>query len=46
MILETSKGEIGKWKLTQEEELFLGKDFSVVYVHKMGCENEEAPIIL
>ena len=46
MILRKSKGEIGKWKLTEEEELFLGKDCSVSCTRKMGCENEEAPTIL
>ena len=46
MILWTSKGEIGKWNLTEEEELFLGKDCSVGCIHKMGFENEGAPTIL
>ena len=46
MILWTSKGEIGKWKLTEEEELFLGKDCSIGCIHKMGYENEVAPTIL
>ena len=46
MILWKSKGEIGKWKLTEEEELFLGKDCTVGCIHKMGCENEGAPTIL
>ena len=46
MIFWTSKGEIGKWKLTEEEELFLGKDCTVGCIHKMGCENEGAPTIL
>ena len=45
MIFWTSKGEIGKWKLTEEEELFLGKACSVGSIHKMDCENEVAPII-
>ena len=39
-------GEIGKWKLTEEKELLLGKDCSVGCIHKMDCENEEATIIL
>ena len=46
MILRTSKGEIGRWKLIEEEELFFGKDFSVACVHKMACEDDVAPIIL
>ena len=46
MILLASKGEIGKWKLTEEEELILGKDCSGGCIHKMGCENEGAPTIL
>ena len=36
----TSKGELEKWKLTEEEELFLGKDCSVDFIHKIDCENE------
>ena len=46
MILWTGKGEIGKWKLTGEEELFLGNDCSVGCIHKMGPENKRAPTIL
>ena len=46
MILWTSKGEIGRWKLIKEEELFFGKDCSVVCVHKMDCEDEGSSIIL
>ena len=46
MILQTSKGEIGKGKLTEEEELFLGKGCNVGCILKMGCKNEEAPTIL
>ena len=46
MILRTSKGEIGRWKLIEEEELFFGKDFSVACVHKVACEDDGAPIIL
>ena len=31
------------WK---KRKLFLGKDCSVGSIHKMGCKNEGAPIIL
>ena len=37
VILYTSKGKIGKEKLTEEDKLFLGKDCSVGCTHKMGC---------
>ena len=44
-MIVNNKGEIGKWKLTEEEELLLGKDCSVGCIHKMGCENEGATTI-
>ena len=46
MILWTSKGWIGRWKLTEVEERFFGEDCSVGYMHKQGCENEGALTIL
>ena len=45
MLLWTSKGEIRKWKLTEDEEPFFGKDYSVRCIHNMGCENEGTPTI-
>ena len=41
MILWTSKGEIGMWNLTENEELFLGKDCSVGSIHKMVVKMKE-----
>ena len=44
--LWTSKGGIGRWKLTElEEQIFVG-DCRGGCIHKEDCENEGAPNIL
>ena len=34
MILGTSEGGIGRWKLTEVEEQFFGKDYNVACMNK------------
>ena len=46
MILETSEGGIGRWKLTEVEEHFFGEDCNVACMNKQDCENEGALTIL
>ena len=41
MILGTSKGGIGRWKLTEVEESVFAGDCSVGCMHKQGCDNEK-----
>ena len=46
MNLWTSKGGIGRWKLTEVEELVSAGDCSIGCMHKLDCDNEETPTIL
>ena len=42
----TSKGKIGRQKLTEVEERIFGRDCSAGYMHKQSCEYERVPTIL
>ena len=46
MVLRTSNGGIGRRKLAEVEKRFFGRDCSFGCMHKKGCENEGALIIL
>ena len=46
MILRTSKGGLGRQKIAYVREQIFGEDCRGGCMHKQGCQNERAPVIL
>ena len=46
MILGTSKGGIGRWKIAEVGQLIFGKYCRDGCIYKCGCENERTPTTL